>query len=231
MSSTINVGDQEFALAVGGYAPKGGACGKGGEAYHYNGDVSGTIDYDDPYSTGKSITPANSVAGNVNGGGVGYYGKMTKELTAKAYGAALSESAVANVFNENAPGALIIIAKGNVIINSQILASACDGVVAKDGTTAYDTGSGSNHYVHSGKGGDGAVPPSGGGAVTIICNAITINSKIDTNGKKFISPDGGNNNTQHVYSTDIYAMGGYGGKGGTFISTAGEIKVYTGVSE
>ena len=230
ISPTINVGNQEFQLAVGGYAPIGGANGKGGEILD-NKTPEQIPDPDVPFSTPcESIAPIDSISGNINGGGVGSY----RVMNSPARGTADSDSAVDGTavtkYGENAPTSLIIIAKGNVIINGQILASASDGIVAQNGTDATYVKEGTRGYVYSGLGGAGALPPSGGGAVTIICNEIIIDGKIDTNGKKLVSPDGTKSNVNQ-YTTGVWAMGAYGGKGGTFISTAGEIKVYTGVNE
>ena len=273
ISPTINVGDQEFQLAVGGYAPKGGANGRGG-----------TVDNAD-YTRGNTPTPVqtikDSISGNINGGGVGNYGiggasvvlhydddeSSRSDTDLNDYDCTINISERPRVYKNgpttayqyNAPGSVVIIAKSNVIINGSILASATAG---KEPTV----GSGSTLYVarevYTGNwmfsvSGDGAIPPSGGGAVTIICNDIICNGEIDTNGKKLVSADKPDLRNSYVTSLQSFSYStgkptgdinynpsssawnqarnnvhcSEGGKGGTFISTAGEIKVYTGVSE
>ena len=260
LASTINVGSQEFELAKGGYAPKGGANGAGGNA---NTSWSG-IEGD------KIPSPSletNSIAGNVNGGGVGSYGLGGSSVLVQ-YGGSGDKDKNYNymagvtdrkgvyyrfipelVYNE-APGALVIIAKGKVTINGTIL---CSGNSGKAPTDASDysysiwQGPSSNDEINFTLAGDGAMPPSGGGAVTIICDTFSINGEIDTNGKKEVysdKPDKRNTLMTKVYTVrgststptitetheDILYLS-QGGFGGTFISTAGDIKVYTGVSE
>lgn len=77
--------------------------------------------------------------------------------------------------------------------------------------------------------GSGAIPPSGGGAVTIICKVFSNTGSIDTSGSKLVSPDGANDTTLYRCSSKTSypkTYGSEGGKGGTFISTPGEIKIY-----
>lgn len=260
ISPTINVGDREFELAVGGYAPKGGANGAGGNANTRWSGIEGD----------KIPSPSletNSIAGNVNGGGVGAYGLGGSSVLVQ-YGGHGDNDKNYNymagvtdkkgvyyrfipelVYNE-APGALVIIAKGKVTINGTIL---CSGNSGKAPTDASDysysiwQGPSGNDEINFTLAGDGAMPPSGGGAVTIICDTFSINGEIDTNGKKEVysdKPDKRNTLMTKVYIvrnetstptiTETYDDILYlsqGGFGGTFISTAGEIKVYTGVSE
>ena len=230
ISPTINVGDQEFELAVGGYAPKGGANGASGKivgARNFN-DETGEV-----FQTFTSESPTNSIAGNINGGGVGTamstteaatgnYSTGSGNVTTQKYGQKI-------IVYGTAPTALIIIAKGTVTINGEIIANASNGVSATAGTQpATYIG---NIDGQSGVGGTGAIPCSGGGCITIICNQLSCNGEINTNGDTFTSPDGTSYNTRKKYMSGANVYGGEGGKGGTFISTAGEIKVYTGVSE
>lgn len=235
MSPTINIGTKTFELAKGGYSPKGGASGAGGTANSSeNGDFSA-----------PSAVPQNSIIGNINGGGSGKYGinstpssmsshrKGDEDRTPYTQITQYGSSTV--IISENAAGALIIMAKGKVTINGNILASGTSGVNAQNGTDPSGfSGSSTAQRItgYTGLGGAGAIPPSGGGAVTIICNSIQITGKIDTNGSKFTSPDGSDSSASiRAYYGAGYVYGGKGGKGGTFISTAGEIKVYEGVDE
>lgn len=258
MSPTINVGTKTFELAKGGYAPKGGASGAGTNQT-YGGETA---------TPSPAFTPTDSISGNVNGGGVGKYG--VAGISSLPYYTSRDAEGVDN-YNDsnfleevantagsiktanNAPSAVVIIAKGTVTINGKILASASSGQAPQDGgDVMYMANNGFGTHWHFSVSGDGAMPPSGGGAVTIICNAIIINGSIDTNGKKETYSDGlnrssancslkskyyinnlnANNETEaNDSSMRNYVKGGIGGKGGTFISTAGEIKVYTGVSE
>lgn len=269
LAPTINVGNQEFLLAKGGYSPIGGINGRGGTIK----SVDSVI--------GDTPTPiqtlSNSVEGNVNGGGVGQYAvggasviyyfdsNESTRYDEKSYNydyvinntPAFSLGPNAT-YNYTAPGALVIIAKGNVIINGNILAQSNEGnqPTIGSGQILYYT-QGTHQYWAYTVSGDGAIPPSGGGAVTIICNQVVINGSINTNGYKLVAqdkPDLRNDfpkaiqqwntgatkpYTEPDYNSDslIWRMAkdnvhcSEGGKGGTFISTAGEIKVYTGVSE
>lgn len=246
LAPTINVGSQEFVLAKGGYAPKGGANGEGGQAY-----VKGELADKTTTAPCPALIPVNSISGNVNGGGIGQYGtkgssavhyhnkdgdqygyKYDIESTGERKG--YKDKIIPKFdYNQNAPGSLIIIAKGTVTINGSIIASATDGIAAENGGSEYEYKyNGFGGYYYWSYSGNGAVPPSGGGAVTIICTAFVNNGTIDTSGIKFTSANGADNRSL-VLANGSYTLirGGEGGKGGTFISTAGEIKVYTGVSE
>lgn len=228
ISPTINVGTKTFELAKGGYAPKGGANGASGKivgARNLN-DETGEV-----LQTFTSESPSNSIAGNVNGGGVGTAISTTEYATGDYSNGNVTTQKHGQkiIVYGTAPTALIIIAKGTVTINGEIIANASNGVSATAGTqSAIDIG---NIDGKSGVGGTGAIPCSGGGCITIICNQLSCNGEINTNGDTFTSPDGTSYNTQKKYMTGANVYGGAGGKGGTFISTAGEIKVYTGVSE
>lgn len=269
LASTINVGSQEFELAKGGYSPKGGESGRGGSI-----NLSG-IDDTTNKTPAPSQIPINSIAGNVNGGGVGQYG-IGGASVIYGYNTANMDNETINyngqyqsrtlypkgptlTYNENAPGSVVIIAKGDVIINGNILASAAIGANPTEGSkdiAYYNVGSLFNFGYAFSVSGNGAIPPSGGGAVTIICNNLTVNGAIDTNGYKFVAedkPDLRNQYVKGIQFIDVdanttddpdYSPSGTiwnqiknrlycseGGKGGTFISTAGDIKVYTGVSE
>ena len=202
----------------------------------------------------------NSIAGNINGGGIGQYAiGGSSEVCDSDYDRYSYTKGVSPMINYNydAPGALVIIAKGNVTVNGQIIASATEGKGPTGGWLNGLYKSGVNGYYFS-MSGTGAIPPSGGGAITIICNTLTVNGKIDTNGLKQTFEDGADyrsqictngyyfnaNNAENGYIgeklkdtstaghiTTTCIKGSEGGKGGTFISTAGDIKVYTGVSE
>ncbi|MEA4972909.1 MAG: hypothetical protein VB119_06970 [Candidatus Metalachnospira sp.] len=244
MSPTINIGDVNYALAKGGYSPLGGACGSGGNTQY--GTKTAT--------PAPSIAPINSIAGNINGGGIGQYGDGGRSSVLSHYSDDDGESttvvdydyvtkfpngtAVLNnpelLYEYHAPGALVIIASGKVTINGQVLANAQEGVNAQDGGTTKGTvfnGSGTSYYYTVA--GNGAIPPSGGGPVTIICSELIMNGLINTKGAKLISPDGVDHSdkTLQELGSDTgfaapYVRGSNGGEGGTFISTPGEIKVY-----
>ena len=258
MAPTINVGSRTFELAKGGYAPIGGASGPGTNQY-----------YGGKYNTfAPAFTPQNSIDGNVNGGGVGKYGKAGISslvyYTSRDYEGVyaynnssfleeVSNTAGSVITCNTAPTSIVIIAKGNVTINGQIIASASSGKKPEDGgDIMYQASSGFGTYWHFSVSGDGAQPPSGGGCITIICNKFNNAGKLDTNGRSEKYSDGvdrsssncslqskyyihnlnANNETEtNDSSMRNYVKGGIGGKGGTFISTAGEIKVYEGVDE
>ena len=258
LAPTINVGNQEFLLAKGGYSPTGTTSGAGGDV-SVSGGLKDTTKYtNSSYEGLPALTAAESIAENINGGGVPTYkthkdrfvSVIRREVSGSGnhygYLNMIETPSDASSYTQNfketiAPGAVVIIAKGKVTINGQILASATDGMTAQNGQDALAENRGTNgdnhyYYYYAGSGGRGAIPPSGGGAVTIICETIEINGSIDTNGKKLVSNDGEKGSDEDgsgSFNTKVtwHAGGGYGGKGGTFISTAGEIKVYTGVSE
>lgn len=246
LAPTINVGSQTFVLAKGGYAPVGGASGAGGKALvpPASNSHNGSSNIGAP-----SKSPEKSIAGNINGGGVGeyatggvstiiwYYSKNDLWYTVDYNDSWAVHPSTKITEREGAikisvaPTAVIIIAKGTVTINGKILATATDGVNATDGGLTAEQAPlyGASSAGVFTRAGTGAIAPSGGGAVTIICNQFVNNGEVDTNGKKLVSPNGTDNRTVQV--TGRYLYGSEGGKGGTFISTAGEIKVYTGVSE
>lgn len=273
MSPTINVGTRTFELAKGGYAPKGGVNGRGGK---------NAISAEVPVGTTPTpqMTLQDSISGNINGGGIGSYA-LGGESVIGAYSDDNNRLQWTYDYNYNddkpnktqyikynngprvtfdytAPTALIIIAKGKVTINGKILATGQAGKepTANDEALYYDTTGSSRIMVYGFTlSGNGAIPPSGGGAVTIICKQIVINGKIDTNGNKLTTADKPDNRSkkptifkqwstpsqsveQIVQDPKSYVLRlaeslycGEGGKGGTFISTAGEIKVYEGVDE
>lgn len=241
MSPTINIGDTEYALAVGGYSPKGGDSGANGDIkYIPRLDESDSPTEDDwiTYPSPGTV-PTNSSAGNINGGGAGGYGVPPSRPYAwssfgwdsddDGYSSASigleSIPAEPNTYDV-APTALVIIAEGDIIINGSIIASGSDGVSAEDGfAPVLRTQHVRQYSTYAGLGGKGAIPPSGGGPVTLICNALTNNGNIDTSGSSFTSADGADNTET---SQQYYAIvnGGKGGKGGTFVSAPGEILVY-----
>lgn len=282
LSATINVDDAIYTLAKGGYSPKGGASGAGGSATKSS---SSSAALGSP-----AVTPTKSIAGNVNGGGVGYFGGIVPSAGADTNSngdwstLGCSNNALPELCRKLAPTALVIIAAGKVTISGNILASASEGVNATAGsvvlkpnksgielvesrsqafyytvngnrerryipysndsnsiyrqyrelyndfgiTAEVTGGAGVRSYYYATFSGAGAVPPSGGGAVTIICKALVNTGVIDTSGSKLVSPNGADDtNTYRAGSTGYPAINGSkGGKGGTFISTAGEIKVY-----
>ena len=269
LAPTINVGSQEFVLAKGGYAPIGGINGRGGT-------ISGGIDKVTGNTPTPVQTPTTSTAGNINGGGIGQYGiggasvifvyypnlSSSNDTESFDYNATIQSSVAypkgpTVAYDYNASGSVVIIAKGKVTINGNILASATTGAEPTEGSkdVAYTRSALNTNYAYS-VSGNGAIPPSGGGAVTIICNELEVNGAIDTNGYKLVADDKPDLRTTYVKGTQSlddygnisgnpnYSPSSYlwnmingnlkcseGGKGGTFVSTAGEIKVYTGVSE
>ena len=266
LSATINVDDAIYTLAKGGYAPKGGASGAGGGAKKTasSSAVSGS----------PAVVPTKSIAGNVNGGGVGYFGGSVpsalglKYYTENTYNVDdLNNNVLPELVVLNAPTSVVIIAAGVVTISGTIRANATAGVNATDGAVELiddkvRSGADFRHYngdyvnviddsiypdilnlyTQAGIGkiqstvwyryctvsGSGAIPPSGGGAVTIICKTLANTGVIDTSGSKLVSPNGADDtNTYKIRSSSYPTINGSeGGKGGTFISTAGEIKVY-----
>ena len=246
ISSKIEVNGVEYELAKGGYSPKGGACGEGGKTEYYSKpwdtESSSSLTLDVTI-TAPAITPIKSCAGNVTGGGMGQstISATTPVINVSRHwnssddliGNASVEKALVpaeNRYSGKAPGAVVIIAGGTVTVGStgQIIATADNGQNAKDGYEPWEVSSGTRtDSWSSGDGGFGAIPPSGGGAVTIICKTFSNSGIIDTSGAKLISPDGADS-TASVYTLEKGAKfyPGKGGKGGTFISTAGEIKVY-----
>ena len=283
ISSTINVGTKTYALAKGGYGPKGGASGAGGDAK----ETASSTDSGSP-----AVTPTKSIAGNVNGGGVGYFGGGVPSAGADSdsnsdwYTVDMSNNVLPELYLDIAPTALVIIAAGVVSISGNINAQAYPGVAAQGGMIRGLHGGSSHSYLQTGSqayrdpatnkrvyipmapptsnpnealtllfnaykragitqeetggagvrllyvstiSGSGAIPPTGGGAVTIICKTLSNTGVIDTSGAKLVSPNGTDDNTlyyasnQHSYPR-IY--GSKGGKGGTFVSTPGEIKIY-----
>ena len=251
LAPTINVGGQEFVLAKGGYSPLGGTNGRGSQLNVNSGTAQAAC---------PALSLENSISGNINGGGVGQYAiggssEVYNSEDSKRYPYTVGVSPTL-YYNFTAPGAVVIIAKGKVIINGQIKADATEGKGPTGGWLNGLYASAAHHYFSMS--GTGAIPPSGGGAVTIICNSLVNNGEIDTNGLKHIFADGADYRSQKCtkgyrfegsnaengyigqevggdttagYITTTYIKGSEGGKGGTFISTAGEIKVYTGVSE
>lgn len=281
ISSTINVDTKTYTLAKGGYAPKGGASGAGGSAKESS---NSSADLGSP-----AVTPTKSIAGNVNGGGVGYFGGIVPSAGADSdsngdwYTISCANNSLPELCRKLAPTALVIIAAGTVTISGNILASASEGVNATAGsvvlsnrsgiervvsqsqafyytvsgvrerryipypndnnpiyeqyrklyndfgiTSEVTGGAGVRSYYCATFSGAGAIPPSGGGAVTIICKTLANTGVIDTSGSKLVSPNGADDTNTYRASSSGYPSinGSEGGKGGTFISTPGEIKVY-----
>lgn len=281
LSATINVDDAIYTLAKGGYSPMGGASGAGGSAKESS---SSSADLGSP-----AVTPTKSIAGNVNGGGVGYFGGIVPSAGADSdsngdwYTISCANNSLPELCRKLAPTALVIIAAGKVTISGNILASANEGVNATAGsvvlsnksgiervmsqsqafyytvngvrerryipfqndnnsiygqyrelynefgiTSEVTGGAGVRSYYCATFSGAGAIPPSGGGPVTIICKTLVNTGVIDTSGSKLVSPNGADDTNTYRASSSGYPSinGSKGGKGGTFISTAGEIKVY-----
>lgn len=227
LNSKINVGDKTYDLAKGGQSCVGGNGGNGG---NYNTEYVG--------GTG-GIAGTSIIAGNINGGGVGTYG--TGATGGYKYNSTdynyNNGSNGSSKFANKAPGSLVIICNGKVTLSTTgcIDARATNGVNAANGTKGYTDAmsysSGVASWEYAGHGGDGAIPPSGGGCITIICKEFVCQGQILANGTKFTCPNG--TDGTDTYSGDAHGnltennlAGGKGGKGGTFTSTAGDIKVH-----
>lgn len=227
---TLSIDGTEYKLAIGGDTVNGGSGGNGGNVTY-----RGTSNIQATGGNGHIISEKNTVPGSVIGGGLGYYGSGGKGAHTSMHN---NDGWEQNFYNgadgvltkaENAPCALVIVAKGTVTITGKIDASASNGILAEDGKSY----SNSSYSDYAGDGGNGAVPPSGGGAVTIICSSFALDGigMIDVRGKKFTSNNGNKFPTvgdwSGGYDTDYGTLTQpSGGTGGTFTSTSGEIRVY-----
>ena len=250
ISSQIKVDDKLYTLAKGGYAPKGGACGAGGMTKWrdspYDVESSASFTYTN-IQDADGITPESSGAGSVIGGGIGQVAFPAKppELSLTEHWNSSDDlignisvykeySAAYNGYSYDivaAPTAVVLIVGGTLIINSTgvITAEGSGGMEAEDGNPPKQTYSSGAHRLRweSGRGGCGAISPSGGGPVTIICKTFSNSGIINTSGNKLISPNGNDDTTiSNVILNGARFYGGEGGTGGTFISTPGEIKIY-----
>jgi hypothetical protein len=80
-----------------------------------------------------------------------------------------------------------------------------------------------------GNGGNGTIAPTGGGPITIIVENFVNNGKISTAGKSITCTSNGILPDVKYYDEDEgwgVTLGGAGGGDGTFISEAGELKIY-----
>ena len=250
ISSQIKVDDKLYTLANGGYAPKGGACGSGGQTKWrdspYDQESSASFSYTNIQGA-DGVTPESSGAGSVIGGGIGQVAFPAKppELALVSHWNSSDDlicnisvykeySAAYNGYSYGivaAPTAVVLIVGGVVTINSTgvITAEGSGGMDAEDGNPPEETyiSSARHKRWQSGRGGYGAISPSGGGPVTIICKTFNNSGIINTSGNKLISPNGNNDTTiSPVINNGARFYGGEGGEGGTFISTPGEIKIY-----
>lgn len=215
----VQVNGVKYDLAKGGDSMKGGNAGKSGIIYVYDRDIyAWSMRYDGLTTSVKSKT----VAGDVAGGGFGCYatGASSYDIydSDDDYAESMSRRKSGSSSNRvNAPCALIIIAKGNVILNGSIIATGTSGSNATSG--------GDSTSKKVGGGGDGFKPPSGGAPITLICKAFKIgeNGKINNAGKTINSPNGSDGSTEETgysYTTQWKFEGGKGGSGGTATSTA-----------
>lgn len=212
ISSQIKVDDKLYTLAKGGYAPKGGACGSGGQTKWrdspYDVESSASFSYTNTQDA-DGITPESSGAGSVIGGGIGQTAFPAKppELALvkqcdssddlighisvyEEYSAAYNGYSYSRVA---APTAVVLIVGGVLVINSTgvITAEGSEGMDAEDGNPPKETYSSVRHTRwQSGRGGYGAISPSGGGPVTIICKTFSNSGIINTSGNKLVSSNG-----------------------------------------
>lgn len=230
LQPSIIVNGKEYILAKGGDTVVGGAGGDGG-GYSENGVANPS--YNTSITAGKGGTPTKTICGSVVGGGISSYGTGGTGIGYRSSGGDSSGTAGIEQTGTIASGAVVIISKGKVTLNGKIISSASDGITATQGEDAYMYRDEDSPSANGGKGGNGAIAPSGGGCVTIIANSFVNNGIIDTKGKTFTSANGENGKYKSWDRYPYYGyLGGYGGKGGTFTSCAGEIRVYeTGGNE
>ena len=184
--------------------------------------------------------------GNINGGGTSTYGTgaighNNGELF--AYSIGYSYTKVPGIPGKTSsysepPGAIILCAKTvNIGTNGCLNLEALPGKAATNGTgsqaisTSNTSAGNPKHSGQCGNGGDGAMAPTGGGPVTIITEFFTNNGVINNKGGIIECTSNGVQEDSY-YATGgsssyfIYCGGGAGGGDGTFISEAGEIKLY-----
>ena len=223
LAATLVVDGKEYALANGGDTVVGGPGGRGGDYSDYKGVVNTTNNH-----AGDGGVPTKTICGSVVGGGISSRGLGGTGVYYNGNGSTTTNGTNGSTqFGTEAAGALILIANGKVILNGTIIASASDGIVATSGTDAKNRSSDDYAIYDAGDGGNGALAPSGGGPITIICTVFTNNGIINTKGMQFTSVTGTDGEDfLGSYSYNYGYKGGKGGKGGIFTSCAGEIKVY-----
>lgn len=224
LATTLVIDGKEYTLAKGGDTVVGGDGGNGGEEC----DRNGVIQLNDTYSSGKGGTPTKTICGSVVGGGISSFGLGGTGIAYSGNGSSTSSGKNGTTqFGNTAAGSVVLVAKGSITLNGNINVSASIGDNPTAGTDAYSYSDGCTSNAHGGTGGNGALAPSGGGAVTIICNSFKNNGIINTKGLSFTSSDGNDGkDVLDFWRSGGGFKGGHRGKGGTFTSCAGEIKVY-----
>lgn len=239
----IEIDGVQYPLAKGGDTVLGTAGGAAGLA-------STPTGYDNKRTASSNAggTPTFVTLGSVMGGGISSYGTGATGGRVYNYYSHYDEDSY-NSLDHGAAGvstkgegvcAVVIIAGGDIIIGDTGVIN-CDAVAGKpatsgtDGTyeevTSYDNlGHQYDYYYRiAGNGGNGVLPPSGGGCITLVCNSLTNNGRLLCRGGKVITPTLSDGSDYGTYGSDKwYAGGGTQGVGSdtTIISSAGEIKIY-----
>lgn len=226
---TITVFDTMYNLAIGGRTVNGSTGGNSGTCYNYYcckltaaaGLASRIVTTSSPSVNGGQWS-YSSGGGN---GGADYtvYNPTTHVQR---------DGSVGKEFcNTYTTGAIVLVAHGKIEINGAIISTGVGSGRAPtnggNGSATYSNGNLSLMQTIGGKGGNGAVAPSGGGPITMIGKEIICNGLIDNKGESitYANAEAGN----QVSKERAWANGGYGGTGGSFTSQAGEIKSYIGV--
>lgn len=247
ITNFLDINNVKYNLAKGGNTVKGGDGGRaGGIPQRYGSTEPTESDYNSyRYAGGKA---SNIVyAGNINGGGTSTYGTGAVAWNKGGSGTfSWGDVTDSTLYNQgskgktssyrNATGALIIAAQSLTIGTTGFLnCEGLEGIAAVNGTTATLTGMGhtcgmSDYFIgRCGNGGKGTVAPTGGGPITIITENFVNNGKISTAGKSITCTSNGILSDVKYYDEDEgwgVTLGGAGGGDGTFISEAGELKIY-----
>ena len=222
----ITVYGQNFPLATGGATVQGALSGNGGRMEEIGGQNNpggGTGGMPSVYvagiSGGSCSIPLCGNAGRREKGTWGSGGTilLLDDLTRKP------------------TGAVILIARGKIVIKGRIDCSASPGLPAENGQTGYAPSNVDTIYVYAGRGGAGAQPPSGGGAITLIAKTIDrTGGVLDVSAKSFTNTTNGSNPTGYITIADkdgktykaYYGTGGTGSPAAGYTSQAGNIKEY-----
>lgn len=246
ISNFLNINNIKYNLAVGGNTVRGGHGGYGGYPARYYSTEPTEIQINALKIQG-GYAKEEVYAGNVNGGGTSTYGTGAKGW---ANGKAITESwsdyddphynsqgieGQTSDYRE-ATGALILACQSlNIGTTGYLNCEGLEGIAAQDGTPGimsgmgHTCGMGDYFSGQCGNGGDGTVAPTGGGPITIITESFINNGIISTSGKSITSTSNGVQANGLLYDEDEgygICVGGSGGESGTFISEAGELKIY-----